>query len=75
MIQYKRMIKELFTPTTPEQLAQRQLLKARLDLLEAHRMKEMWEAQVECHQKIIARLEGTASVTKLLTRLDTGGFK
>jgi len=53
-------IKALLTPLTPEQLAQRQLLKAQLDLLEAHRMKEMWEAQVQCHEKIIERLQKQA---------------
>ena len=45
-----------FEPITPEQMAQRQLNKAKLDLLEAYRMLEMWEAQVECHEKTIKRL-------------------
>ena len=49
-------IKALLTPLTPQQLAQRQLLKAKLDLLEAQRMKEVWEAQVQCHEKTIERL-------------------
>lgn len=46
-----------FKPITPEQMVERQLLKARIDLLEAHRMLEMWQAQVSCHEKTIARLQ------------------
>jgi len=56
----KKQIKEWLSPLTPQQLAQRQLLKAQLDLLEAHRMKEMWEAQVQCHEKTIERLQKQA---------------
>jgi chaperonin cofactor prefoldin len=50
-------IKAWLAPLTPDQLAQRQLLKAQIDLLEAQRMQEMWEAQVRCYEKTIERLE------------------
>jgi hypothetical protein len=47
---------KLFTPKTPEQLAQSELLDAQRQLLQAQSASEEWASVVQFNNKRIARL-------------------